>query len=221
MSHQRHFQPAHHIENELHYPISPFSIRASLARVLPRLFLLSPLPLLVLLSSAALSLTLSGAVPVPSLQPTSLVVLVTGAARGIGLELVQQYATAHPGNIVLAAVRQESAALSLSALAAQHSNVNVILVDVDSEEIRRSVAAVERVVDHVDVLVNNAAISGELEAGDALKVTAHQFAASFHTNVTGTLCTTQSHLPLLHRCASPKVITSAAGWAQPVRRSPR
>ena len=80
-----------------------------------------------------MSLTFSGPVPVVPEQPSPLSVLVTGASRGLGLELVRQYAAAHPSHVVLAGVRQPSAAASLQAVAAAHTNVRIVPLDVDSD----------------------------------------------------------------------------------------
>ena len=51
-------------------------------------------------------------------------VLVTGAARGFGFELVHQHATAHSNNTVIAAVRKPSTALTT--LATNHSNIHIV-----------------------------------------------------------------------------------------------
>jgi NAD(P)-dependent dehydrogenase (short-subunit alcohol dehydrogenase family) len=173
----------------------PFSLR-----------LLPLLPLFLLLSSLSLSspfimaVTFTGAVPVPAAQSAGFSVLVTGAGRGIGRELVVQYAKAHADNVVIAGVRDPTAPTvrSLSA----YPNIHVVQLDVSAEEsIQSSVKEVQRLLPSggLDVLINNAAIIGEAEAANPVKVTAQQFNAVFQTNVTGVLLTTQAYLPLLRK----------------------
>lgn len=154
-----------------------------------------------------MAVTFTGAVPVPKAQSSPLSVLITGASRGIGFELVRQYAAAHRDNIVFAGVRTPSKAVALKQLSEKNGNVHIITLDVDSEDsVKKSVAQVEAVTDHVDLLINNAGVLGEGDSNNTLKVTAQQLNAIFNTNVTGVLLTTQSYLSLLHRSTSPKVV---------------
>lgn len=147
-------------------------------------------------------------IPVPKAQAAPITILITGAARGIGYELVQQYAAAHPGNVVFAAVRNVESATALASFAAQHSNVHIVPLDVaDQANIHASVAHVSRVSNHLDVLINNAGIIGDADASNVLKATSGQLTEVFNTNVAGVLTTTQVYLPLLQRStASPKVV---------------
>ena len=167
------------------------------------------------LSHRSMAFTFSGPVPIPTAS-VALTVLVTGASRGLGLELVRQYAAARPDNIVFAAVRSpEKASDALTTLAATASNVHIVPLDVaDEGSIRSSVQHVSRATDHLDLLINNAAVVGEAGARDALTVTASQLTAVFHTNTVGPLLVTQVYLPLLLRSPhSAKVlnVSSAAG----------
>ena len=47
-----------------------------------------------------MSLTFTGPVPVPAHQTTPLRILITGASRGLGLEMVRQYGAAHKDNVI-------------------------------------------------------------------------------------------------------------------------
>jgi len=160
-----------------------------------------------------MALTFSGPVPVPAAQTTPLTVLITGASRGIGFELAKQYATAHKDNVVFAAVRNPDSktATAVAEFAAKHSNLHVVQLDVDDEHsIYSSAKKVSDVVDHLDVLINNA---GVFLGPDPLKATTDEFNASFKTNVTGPLLVTRAYLPLLQKSKEGKVIqvSSALG----------
>lgn len=158
--------------------------------------------------------TFSGPVPVPSPQTSALRVLVTGASRGIGFELVKQYAGAHKDNIVIAGVRDPNGKSSqaVQALAKQTPNVHVVKIDVDDEQqIRDSAAEVSRWTDGtLDVLINNAGIVGD--ENDPLKVTTKQLLEVVNTNVAGPLAVIQTHLPLLRKSTvGGKVINISSG----------
>ena len=157
-----------------------------------------------------MSMTFVGPVPVPAAQSSPLNVLITGASRGIGLELVEQYAKAHKDNVIIAGVRDPSSA-SVKGLSA-YPNVHVVQLDVSSESsIRGSVKEVERHIPHLDVLINNAGIYGAKEGGDPTKVTVAQFQEVLNTNTIGVLVTTQAYLPLLHKSSDAKVLNVSSG----------
>jgi len=85
-------------------------------------------------------------------------VLITGANRGIGLALAQQYAT--EGAEVLGCCRHPAKADELKALAASSSGrVRIIPLDVADES---SIASLQRTLGDqpIDILINNAGISG-------------------------------------------------------------
>ena len=80
-------------------------------------------------------------------------VLITGANRGIGLELARQYAEA--GNHVLATCRDPGSASALNELAGENLTVHA-LTPTDAD----SVAALAAAVPQVDILINNAGTPG-------------------------------------------------------------
>ena len=141
--------------------------------------------------------------PVPPSQSSPLAVLVTGASRGLGYELVVQYARASPANVVFAGVRDPSSEGARALTGLGLKNVHVVELDVAREDsIRVSVGAVQRIVDRLDVLVNNAGIYGSAEGMDPTTATSEQFSTVFTTNVAGVLLTTQAYLPLIRRSSS-------------------
>jgi NAD(P)-dependent dehydrogenase (short-subunit alcohol dehydrogenase family) len=85
-------------------------------------------------------------------------VLVTGSNRGIGLQLATNYA--ERGWTVIATARKPEKAVDLNALAAKHSNVSIVQMDLlDHDGID---ALAEQLKDvPIDVLLNNAAMLGD------------------------------------------------------------
>ena len=84
-------------------------------------------------------------------------VLITGANRGIGLELTRRYAAA--GHRVLACCRAPKSAEQLAGLAAETKNVRLCGVEVAKAA---SVAALKAEIGDqpIDILVNNAGMAG-------------------------------------------------------------
>lgn len=116
--------------------------------------------------------------------------LVTGANRGIGLEIVRQLA-ARGVRAVLAARDIDKGLAAAGQLKAQGLDVSVVTLDVSrAESIARAVAQVERDFGPIDILVNNAAILIDGPGGfDAslFDLTPETMRATFETNLIGPL----------------------------------
>ena len=147
------------------------------------------LALVLALSSPLLGLAAaqdSGAGESPSRFAGKLVV-VTGANRGLGLELARQYAAA--GADVVGTARDPEAATELAATGAR-----VAQLDVADDE---SVAAFAKVIGDapVHLLINNAGVSGRSVAGEASHVELVRFV--FEVNTLGPMRVTDALLPNL------------------------
>ena len=84
------------------------------------------------------------------------VAVVTGAARGIGLELCRQLPDR--GFSVFACPRK-SPAPDLEAVAHQRTEITIVPMDVsDPASVHQAAATIREATDRVDVLINNGAI---------------------------------------------------------------
>src|SRR5215208_4226861 len=138
------------------------------------------------------------------------IALVTGANKGIGLEIVRQLAASRWQVFLTgrspASVRQAASSLSQS--------VTPVVLDVTSpSSIEAAVKTLSGVVDHLDVLINNAGILEE-DDGPIFKLPATQLRRMLETNTIGPLLVTQAFLPLLRNSASARIINVSSGAGQ-------
>jgi NAD(P)-dependent dehydrogenase (short-subunit alcohol dehydrogenase family) len=130
--------------------------------------------------------------------------LVTGASRGLGLELTRQLLAR--GERVLAACRKPGQAHELTKLALAHpGRLAVLPLDLSKPH---SIGALAHeaalVVDALDVLINNA---GVLPAGERYgELEQKALLEAFTTNAAGPLLLTQALTALLERGQAPRVM---------------
>ena len=141
------------------------------------------------------------------------VALVTGANKGIGRGAAEQLAAL--GMTVLIGARDprrgEEAAAALSAAG---GDVHAVTLDVtDRGTVQRAAKLVEERFGHLDVLINNAGItgSGPVSPADARdqvpsSVDLDMVRSVFETNVFGVIAVTNAMLPLLRRSPAPRIV---------------
>jgi NAD(P)-dependent dehydrogenase (short-subunit alcohol dehydrogenase family) len=123
-------------------------------------------------------------------------ILITGSNRGIGLELVRQYA-ARPDTRIFATCRRPEAATALNAIATAHPDrVTVLPLDAaDEHAIEAAARTVAAQTDGLDILINNAAINPRSD--QSITVDAALMTETFQVNAVGPLLVTRALLPLL------------------------
>lgn len=139
--------------------------------------------------------------------------LVTGANKGIGYEVVRQLA--QNGFHVFMGCRDiEKGFDAVKKLNADGiDTVEAIQLDVTSDEsVADACKAVSLKTGVLDVLVNNAGISGGFPQS-ALNATISQFKTVYETNVFGVVRVTQAFIDMLKKSAQPRIVnvTSAMG----------
>jgi len=128
-------------------------------------------------------------------------ILITGANRGIGLELARQAAAR--GDRVVATARRPGAAGALSALASGSAEVEVHGLDVTRpEELEGIAAAVRRPVDLVICNAGQYLARGGIEDPD---YSAEAWERTLMTNVAGVFFTVRAFLPALEAAEAGKV----------------
>jgi NAD(P)-dependent dehydrogenase (short-subunit alcohol dehydrogenase family) len=138
------------------------------------------------------------------------IALVTGANKGIGLEVVRQLATRGWRVFLtgrsLASVRKAASPLGPSVIP--------VPLDVTSRvSIEAALSVVSQSVTHLDVLINNAGILDHDE-GSIFDLHAQRLRRMFETNTIGPLLVTQTFLPWLRKSESGRIINVSSGSGQ-------
>jgi NAD(P)-dependent dehydrogenase (short-subunit alcohol dehydrogenase family) len=141
---------------------------------------------------------------------------ITGAARGIGFEFVNQL-SADSGNTVFALVRSKNNANKLTEL--RRHNVHIIEADItDNKALKNAAAEVSRLTGNsLDYLINNAGFMESQRNGLTLdsysseELLAKDLLDSFNINVVGVIQTINFFLPLLKNGKAKTVVTLSSG----------
>lgn len=148
------------------------------------------------------------------------IALITGANKGIGRATAEQLAAL--GMTVLVGARNpQRGEEAAAAIRAAGGDAHAVLLDVtDHATIERAARWIDERFGHLDVLINNAAItgSGQVSPNDAhdqvpSSVDLDMVRAVFETNVFGVIAVTNAMLALLRRSPEPCIVnvSSAAG----------
>lgn len=141
--------------------------------------------------------------------------LITGANRGIGLEITKRLA--QKGLFVILGVRSEAHAAETKQTLVENgvdeNQIDYVLLDLnDTDTIKKSANYVAEKHSDLDLLVNNAGIAGDMEK-PALATTAAEYQATWNVNVLGTLQVIQQLAPVLKKHQSQIVNISGPSFA--------
>jgi NAD(P)-dependent dehydrogenase (short-subunit alcohol dehydrogenase family) len=142
-----------------------------------------------------------------------LIAVVTGANRGIGLEVCRQLAQ-RGVHVVLTARKPEAGGTATERLAAQNLPVEFQPLDVrDSASILQLKQYLDCKFGRLDILINNAAIVCMDQDGDVLNISLDTVRETMETNCYGPLQICQTMIPLLQKSSRPRLInvSSMAG----------
>jgi NAD(P)-dependent dehydrogenase (short-subunit alcohol dehydrogenase family) len=139
------------------------------------------------------------------------VALVTGGSRGIGRETVA--GLAGHGMTALIGARDVGRAEAVAGqLRSGGADVRVVGLDVADPTAPAAAAGwIEDQVGRLDVLVNNAGISGDHAGQVPGTADLGLVRAVFDTNVFGVIAVTEAMLPLLRRSAAPRIVNVSSG----------
>jgi NAD(P)-dependent dehydrogenase (short-subunit alcohol dehydrogenase family) len=145
---------------------------------------------------------------------TEKIALVTGANKGIGLEIVRQLAKAGFRVFLTARDRQRGEEASKT-LQQDGLSVEFLQLDVaDETSIDKLAKELPSQIEHLDVLVNNAGIYLDASNASVLEVEPTLILQTLQTNTLGPLRLTQKLIPLLAKSNAGKVINVSSGGGQ-------
>ena len=144
--------------------------------------------------------------------------LVTGANKGIGYEIAAGLG-ALGWKVGVGARDQGRLDDAVARLRAAGTDAYGVLLDVaDDASVAAAVAQVEEQVGGLDVLVNNAGITGGMPQTPT-EADIPMIRAVLETNVFGVIRTTNAFLPLLRRSGAPRVVNMSSGVGSLTRQS--
>ena len=135
------------------------------------------------------------------------VVVISGASRGLGLELARGFAK-EKTNIALLARDQER--LTESAVELTNYGIRVLALPCDvsrQEQVRSSVAAIVREFGAIDVLINNA---GTIQVGPAEHMDLEDYARAMAVHFWGPLYLMQEVIPLMKSQRHGRIVNIAS-----------
>lgn len=132
------------------------------------------------------------------------ITFITGANKGLGRETARRLID--QGHTVLLGARDTEAGTA----AAQELGARFVQIDVtDDASVAAAAADVQQHEGSIDVLINNAGISGP--AGDPSELSAADLLGVLDVNLVGAVRTITAFLPLLRRSADPVIINVSSG----------
>ncbi|HEY4257181.1 MAG TPA: SDR family oxidoreductase [Candidatus Udaeobacter sp.] len=139
--------------------------------------------------------------------------LVTGGNKGIGREVARQLAK-KGFQVFVGARNRDAGRKAAEEIAKQGGKATFLAIDVnDKESVTGAAREFAKVVDHLDVLVNNAGIM--MDGDDAiLKISDDLVRKTLETNTLGALRVTRAFVPLLAKSKAPRVINVSSGGGQ-------
>jgi NAD(P)-dependent dehydrogenase (short-subunit alcohol dehydrogenase family) len=142
---------------------------------------------------------------------TKKIALVTGANKGLGLEMAKQLA--ETGVTVILAARDAAKGEAAAAkLRAQGLDAQSIKLDVTNPEDHKAAAAfIEKNFGRLDILINNAGVAGEdLGTGAASTTTPELLRSVYETNFFAPIALTQTLLPLIKKSEAGRIVNMSS-----------
>ena len=137
------------------------------------------------------------------------VALITGANKGIGLEIARQLGT--QGITVLLGVRDENRGREAAEkLQAENIDAGTVQLDVTNEDsIDAAASHIESEFGKLDILVNNAGIAIDNAPPSQLDI--EILRRTYDTNVFGVFAVTKAMLPLLRKSDAGRIVNMSSG----------
>lgn len=137
------------------------------------------------------------------------VALVTGANKGIGLEIARQLAQ-QGGTVLIGARDAERGREAARTLQQEGLDARFLQIDVtDQASIDAAAAQIEKEFGKLDILVNNAAIAQDNAPPSGLEM--EILRRTYDTNVFGVFAVTRALLPLVKKAEAGRIVNMSSG----------
>jgi NAD(P)-dependent dehydrogenase (short-subunit alcohol dehydrogenase family) len=147
-------------------------------------------------------------------MPAKRIAIVTGANRGLGLEIARQLMT-HDVFVVAGCRGEEKCATALAALRPGGENVAAHDLDVnDTKNVRRFVEAVSRLAGAPTILVNNAGVFPEDRGSKLTENSTAYWRMSIETNLFGAMRMCREVVPLMLPARYGRIVNVSSGLGQ-------
>lgn len=148
----------------------------------------------------------------PSITPDITIVLITGASKGLGLQIARVLSTSsiHPGyHVIIGSLTPREGTDAISLLLAEDGSrsLSSVTIDVTSDtSISSAVASTSKQYGRIDVLINNAGLL--LDDLNSPTTSRALFEKTYSVNVFGAVSVTDAFTPLLERSTSvpPRIV---------------
>jgi len=140
------------------------------------------------------------------------VALITGANKGIGYEIARQLGE-KGYHILVGARKSEAGKQAVASLQKGGAAAEFVEIDVSNRaSIQKAAKAVAAQFEHLDALVNNAAIMED--KANITEVSDELLLRTLQTNTLGPLFVTQAFLPLLTKVSGATIVNMSSGLGQ-------
>ena len=131
--------------------------------------------------------------------------LITGASRGLGLCLTRKYL--QEGYTVFAGVRDKKAAFIVELMEEFTTTLIPVVLEVaDTKSVNEAAGVVAEYTDHIDILINNAAIHNDTSFEILERADIDDCLQVYNVNSLGALRVVKAFLPFLRKSQEAKVI---------------
>ena len=140
---------------------------------------------------------------------TTGIALITGANKGIGLEIARQLGT--QGITVLIGARDEKrGSVAAEKLQAENIDAHAVQLDVTNQQsIDAAAKHIESEFGKLDILVNNAGIA--IDNAPPSQLDMEILRRTYETNFFGVFAVTKAMLPLLHKSQAGRIVNISSG----------
>ena len=143
-----------------------------------------------------------------SIRPDKKVILITGAARGIGLAAARELLS-RGARVVITSRNAERGKATAERIGSEWVQLDITQIS----SLEKAVESLMERFGRLDVLVNNSAILLDHHAS-LRNLKLEVLRETLETNLIGTLQTTQAFLPLLEKSDAPRIINLSSGAGQ-------